>query len=235
MLINLGTDFINQGTDYIQAGYLEESSVPYLSSFIPGLNVAYRRQAIIDAGLYDDRFITGEDADMCWRVVRRGWKAYFEPQAEVYHFARPTVRKFIKQMSSYAAGSVDLLLKHGASGLTLVHMVQTPSGRLVRAPWYRLEQFPVKCVIPLTRFVLMHVAMAAFLAAWLLGTPTFVLGAFAVLLMQAMWGYWRGDARWGGSILNAIRFGILRYVLLVCMAVTSLCYGIRRGFIYIFP
>lgn len=69
--------------------------------FIFGVNGAaavYRRAMLEDVKIGDEYFdgdyhIFYEDLDIAWRAHKRGWKAYFVPQAVAYHARGGTVRK----------------------------------------------------------------------------------------------------------------------------------------------
>ncbi len=79
-----------------------------------GGNVILRRQAILEAGLFDERFfIYCEDIDLGYRFQRAGWRRFFIPQAEIFHYgAQGTgqiafrsywrhVRSFVKLFHKY--------------------------------------------------------------------------------------------------------------------------------------
>ena len=64
---------------------------------VKGANMSFR-VAVFDAGGFDRRYIGTallEEADMAWRVARRGWNLVFEPRAELLHLSAPSggVRK----------------------------------------------------------------------------------------------------------------------------------------------
>jgi GT2 family glycosyltransferase len=48
-------------------------------------NVAYRRDALLDAGGFDPECDYWEDVDLGWRVTELGWEARFATEALVYH------------------------------------------------------------------------------------------------------------------------------------------------------
>ena len=52
-----------------------------------------RRQALLDAKLMDENFFLYlEDADLCYRIRKLGWKVRYTPEAEVIHFGGGSVR-----------------------------------------------------------------------------------------------------------------------------------------------
>ncbi|MDO8614715.1 MAG: glycosyltransferase family A protein [Dehalococcoidia bacterium] len=48
-------------------------------------NVAYLKEAVVEAGGFDPGCSYWEDVDLGWRVYRLGWEAVFAPEALVYH------------------------------------------------------------------------------------------------------------------------------------------------------
>lgn len=90
---------------------LEERA--FSAPFIITANALFVRSKIVEAGGFDPRCaISGEDADLCWRMADRGGRLAFAPDALVYHRHRATVRAFCRWMYRYGMGTVYLLKKH---------------------------------------------------------------------------------------------------------------------------
>lgn len=54
---------------------------------LSGSCMMVRRKAMeLVGGLDEDIFMFGEDIDWCWRIKRAGWKVFYLPSAEVYHY-----------------------------------------------------------------------------------------------------------------------------------------------------
>ncbi|HEX6299732.1 MAG TPA: glycosyltransferase [Acidimicrobiia bacterium] len=69
---------------------------------IPGCNMAFRKSHLQDVGGFDERFVAaGDDVDMCWRVMDRGWTIGFSPAAMVWHRPRSTLRTYWRQQVGY--------------------------------------------------------------------------------------------------------------------------------------
>jgi GT2 family glycosyltransferase len=88
---------------------------------IPGCNMAFRREQLLELGGFDPRFrVAGDDVDLCWRVLERGWTLGFDPGAAVWHHRRDTVRGYLRQQRGY--GRAEALLerkwpqKYGPAG-----------------------------------------------------------------------------------------------------------------------
>ena len=69
---------------------------------IPGCNMAYRTSRLRELGGFDPQFRTaGDDVDLCWRLLERGWTIGFSPGAEVWHHRRNSIRAYLKQQIGY--------------------------------------------------------------------------------------------------------------------------------------
>lgn len=80
---------------------------------LPGLNVLYRRAALDAVGGYDPRFaFMGEDADLSWKLRKRGMQLYYVPDAEVIHRQHPGYFQWLRRMFRYGQGRAALLRKH---------------------------------------------------------------------------------------------------------------------------
>ncbi len=79
----------------------------------PSCNLAYNREAFLEAGGFDDWFVTAEDIDLNFRAVEAGYKIGANPEAIVYHRARDSFRAFFEQAFWNGYGRKQLTLKHG--------------------------------------------------------------------------------------------------------------------------
>ncbi len=69
---------------------------------IPGCNMAFRKAALEAIGGFDPQFrIAGDDVDLCWRILKRGWTLGFNPAAMVWHHRRNSVKSYWKQQLNY--------------------------------------------------------------------------------------------------------------------------------------
>jgi glycosyltransferase involved in cell wall biosynthesis len=77
---------------------------------VPGCNMAFRRRRLSAIGGFDPRFRTaGDDVDVCWRLLDRGWTIGFSPAAMVWHRRRNSVRAYLRQQKGY--GRAEALLE----------------------------------------------------------------------------------------------------------------------------
>jgi len=56
---------------------------------------AFQRERFLELGGYDDLYLPGtvEDADLCFRAYRRGWKGYYCPNSVVQHLGQASFKK----------------------------------------------------------------------------------------------------------------------------------------------
>lgn len=80
-----------------------------------GANMAFRRDAFVRAGLFDERLGAGasgcsEDSELWYRLLVLGGSCLYEPRAVVFHHHRSEWRTFKKQMRVYMRGHVSALI-----------------------------------------------------------------------------------------------------------------------------
>jgi len=80
-----------------------------------GANMAFRKEAFLVAGLFDERLDVGAsgcsgDSEMWHRILAEGWDCYYVPELFVYHEHRSTDEGLRKQLFGYMRGHVSALL-----------------------------------------------------------------------------------------------------------------------------
>ncbi|MBE9117933.1 glycosyltransferase [Lusitaniella coriacea LEGE 07157] len=77
-------------------------------------NLAVRRQAFEQVGLFRPYLTTGGDADMCWRILQgTDWEIEFVPRAIVRHRHRATLEELRSQWKRYGCSNRYLHELHG--------------------------------------------------------------------------------------------------------------------------
>ncbi|MEQ9548507.1 MAG: glycosyltransferase [Coleofasciculus sp. G3-WIS-01] len=77
-------------------------------------NLAIRRQALQEVGLFRPYMTTGGDADICWRIQRQTqWQLNFAEKAIVQHRHRANLREFRSQWQRYGRSNKYLHELHG--------------------------------------------------------------------------------------------------------------------------
>jgi cellulose synthase/poly-beta-1,6-N-acetylglucosamine synthase-like glycosyltransferase len=81
-----------------------------------GCNVAYRKSAIEEAGWFNEKLITCEDEELDYRILKKGYRILYTPDAKVDHYRRPTWKGFLKQAYRYAIGRMQAIKLHRKMG-----------------------------------------------------------------------------------------------------------------------
>jgi glycosyltransferase involved in cell wall biosynthesis len=80
---------------------------------VPGCNMAFHKWALEMIGGFDPEYRkAGDDVDVCWRIMQRGFKIGFSPSALVWHHRRFTVKTYFKQQGGYGEAEALLRFKH---------------------------------------------------------------------------------------------------------------------------
>ncbi len=107
-----------------------------IAEHIPGCNMAFRRDRLLEVGGFDPRFRTaGDDVDLCWRIQDQGWTIGFNPAAMVWHHRRNSLRTYWKQQQGYGKAEALLEAKWPNRYNALGHVAW--SGRLYGSGWTR--------------------------------------------------------------------------------------------------
>jgi len=76
-------------------------------------NTAYRRQAIMRVGMFDEQLKVGEDTDMSQRLISAGYRLIFNREARCQHYWRDNLKSFLKQQYDYAYSHLDFVKRYG--------------------------------------------------------------------------------------------------------------------------
>ncbi len=91
-----------------------------IAEHIPGCNMAFRKQALVEVGGFDPTYTAaGDDVDICWRLQDLGYTIGFSPAAIVWHHRRKTVKSYLKQQMGYGKAEAMLFRKHPGKFNTL--------------------------------------------------------------------------------------------------------------------
>lgn len=81
-----------------------------IAEHIPGCNMSFRRDVLLEIGGFDPLYRTaGDDVDLCWRVQNTGRTIGFHPSAMVWHHRRNSVKAYWRQQKGY--GRAEALLE----------------------------------------------------------------------------------------------------------------------------
>ena len=102
-----------QALEYLEGLNLARSAQGLVGmvNIIPGPIGLFRRQAIVDAGYYSsDTF--AEDADITLKILAKGWKIKYEPNALSYTEAPATIQQLLTQRYRWTRGILQAIRKH---------------------------------------------------------------------------------------------------------------------------
>lgn len=69
---------------------------------VPGCNMAFRKHALEEVGGFDAVYTSaGDDVDVCWKLLDRGYDIGFAASAQVRHHRRSTVGGYLRQQRGY--------------------------------------------------------------------------------------------------------------------------------------
>jgi len=75
---------------HMQQNWGEKEITP---KFLFGADNIYRREALLNAGLYDESFTTNhEDVDICEKLTKKGYRLLYLPEATCFHLREDTVK-----------------------------------------------------------------------------------------------------------------------------------------------
>jgi len=177
---------------------------------VPGCNMAFRRPALEAIGGFNPVYTSaGDDVDVCWKLLDRGYEIAFSPAAQVHHHRRATLRGYLKQQVGYgrAERMVSGAHRHRfkrlgrprwagfiyaqPGALRSIFRPVIYHGRLGMAPFqgvaaHRSQAAVGRCseLLPLA-VPLLLLGMLAPLSAWWLAVPaaaSLLLGAYAAAI-----------------------------------------------------
>jgi O-antigen biosynthesis protein len=176
-----------------------------VAEHIPGCNMAFRRDRLLEVGGFDPVFRrAGDDVDVCWRLQEKGWTLGFSAAAMVWHHRRNSIRAYLRQQVGY--GDAEALLerkwpeKYNAfghvswtgrlygKGLTraLAHPTRIYHGTWGSAPFQSVYQAPQPGLASVTLMPEWYLCTVALAALSLLGVVWHPLLAAAPLCALAI-------------------------------------------------
>lgn len=148
------------------AGYFHHRTETYcrrmetdedLRDAVPSWNVAYRREALDQAGWYDPWQASSVDWDLHKRLARAGARGTYEPKARAKHHHPETLRAFARKEAWYKTGQYQMALKYGFATMASAFVLPAAYAGL-------LGLFLVGILVPLVAAV--TASLLALLLVW---------------------------------------------------------------------
>ncbi len=98
---------------------LQEATISGRSSaypWIPAGNAMFKREALLVCGLFDEKLVNCEDAELSWRVVLLGYRLVAAPGARVTHYDRGRWQDHLCKYISYGFGAAQIAHSYGLRG-----------------------------------------------------------------------------------------------------------------------
>lgn len=97
----------------LDLGGCEAPVVPYGKvSYVPSAAIICRCSALRELGGFDEALRSGEDVDLCWRLVDAGSRLRYEPIALVAHDHRVELRDWVARKAFYGGSAAPLSARH---------------------------------------------------------------------------------------------------------------------------
>lgn len=97
----------------LDLGQREAPVLPYSTvSYVPSAAIICRTSALRELGGFDETLRSGEDVDLCWRLVEAGARLRYEPIALVAHDHRTELKDWIARRAFYGGSAAPLAARH---------------------------------------------------------------------------------------------------------------------------
>jgi cellulose synthase/poly-beta-1,6-N-acetylglucosamine synthase-like glycosyltransferase len=155
-------------------------------------NLASRRQAMIDAGGFNEALYPNEENALMDEIQKKGGKLIYDPQFFVHRRPRSNLGAFARMLRTYGRGRAEQFRLHPTPGSALNFVPPAFCVYLVTLPltaWF----LGMMAFLPLAAYALVVLVQAALLATR--GGPVPALGAVPLIVMTHVLyglGVWRG-------------------------------------------
>lgn len=105
----------------LDLGIREAPVVPYGTvAYVPSAAIVCRRSMLDEMGGFDETLRSGEDVDLCWRLIEAGARLRYEPIALVAHDHRTELREWFARKAFYGSSAAPLSIRHPGKTAPLV-------------------------------------------------------------------------------------------------------------------
>ncbi|MDD5155983.1 MAG: glycosyltransferase family 2 protein [Candidatus Omnitrophica bacterium] len=219
-------------------GYLPKADSAMIQPMFPAANVAIRKAALDEVGLFDTVCKTsGEDLDLCIRMAKTKWELFFEPRAIVRHKHRTTLLGLLKQWYGYGRYHAYIFKKHSPKCIQIHYRSEeSPAswGSIRISKIFGLT-FPFRILVFVTPFHILNICLLLALSAIIIKSHWLLTVALAAWF--AGWLYFSGRPFFQNVIIKRnsrwIIYSMLRYILNWAYVLGAFLAGIRIGIISI--
>lgn len=81
-------------------------------TYLPSAALVVRRGALVEVGGFDEELQIGEDVDLVWRLIKRGWTVRYAPENVVEHSPRGSLAGLARQRYTYGRSAALLEGRH---------------------------------------------------------------------------------------------------------------------------
>ena len=97
----------------LDLGEREAPVLPHSTvSYVPSAAIICRRSTLRGVGGFDETMQSGEDVDLCWRLIETGARLRYEPIALVAHDHRTELRDWLARKAFYGGSAAPLSVRH---------------------------------------------------------------------------------------------------------------------------
>jgi cellulose synthase/poly-beta-1,6-N-acetylglucosamine synthase-like glycosyltransferase len=212
-----------------EEGYLSKGRHPTVAPFFACANVAFRRHALQEIDGFDPKCITGEDCDICARLSAGEWELYTRREAIVSHRNPSSLRHLFRNWYGYGRYHPYVFAKHNERAVEIyMRLLQPLDGERYICLFYKRSRLPV--VLFLTKFLMLHMALLATGAAWLLGlTAAGSVGLILTTILAVSYAW--PDLGRSGLLLGSA-FTVIRYVADMALFIGAFIGGLRQKMFY---
>lgn len=75
-------------------------------------NVAYRKEALLEVGGFNNYLFSGEETELNWRLSKNGWRVIFDQELTVTHKRKSSLPRYFRQQFRTEFGMAQVLRMH---------------------------------------------------------------------------------------------------------------------------
>jgi cellulose synthase/poly-beta-1,6-N-acetylglucosamine synthase-like glycosyltransferase len=219
-------------------GYLHKCDASVMiQPMFPAANLAIRKSALQEVGFFDTVCKTsGEDNDLCIRMLKTKWELFYEPRAVVRHKHRTSLRGLLKQWYGYGSFHPHIFKKHTPKCLEIVYRNDKSMLSWSSRRFYQILGIPIplRILIFITPFYILHAFLGLLFFALITKSP--LLFAVAFLGGLIVWLYYSGGAFLRNFIIKRnfhwVPYALIRYLLNWTFVLGAFQAGLKIGVIH---